>query len=70
MFTDGTLTPLSEVVGNVPAEQELESLERATMLARLPTLADAGSTAVFLASDHARAITAAAINLTSGAVAD
>ena len=41
-----------------------------TLLKRLPTLAQIANTAVFLASDHAGAITGAVVNLTCGAVVD
>ena len=40
------------------------------MLERAPTLADVGTVAAFAASDHAAAITATAINITSGAEVD
>ena len=40
------------------------------LLERAPTLADVGHVAVFAASDHAAAITATAINITSGAEVD
>jgi 3-oxoacyl-[acyl-carrier protein] reductase len=40
------------------------------MLHRLPSLAEAGDLAAFLASDHARSITATGVNITNGAVAD
>src|SRR5436190_16895487 len=40
------------------------------MLERAPTLADVGNVAAFAASDHAAAITATAINITSGAEVD
>jgi 3-oxoacyl-[acyl-carrier protein] reductase len=53
------------------AGEELpKQLEAGTMLNRLPSLAEAGDLAAFLASEHARSITAAGVNLTSGAVAD
>ncbi len=39
-----------------------------TMLGRAATLADVGNAAVFAASDHARTITGAAINITCGSV--
>jgi 3-oxoacyl-[acyl-carrier protein] reductase len=48
----------------------LKQLEAGTMLGRLPSLAEAGHLAAFLASDHARSITAAAVNITSSAAAD
>ena len=37
------------------------------MLGRAATLEDVGNVAAFAASDHARAITASAINITVGA---
>ncbi|WP_345763217.1 SDR family NAD(P)-dependent oxidoreductase [Diaminobutyricibacter sp. McL0608] len=46
------------------------SIVEPTMLGRAATLEDVGDVAVFLASDKAGAITAAAINITAGAVAD
>jgi NAD(P)-dependent dehydrogenase (short-subunit alcohol dehydrogenase family) len=39
-----------------------------TMLGRAATLADVGNVAAFAASDHARAITASALNITCGTV--
>lgn len=51
-------------------QQLLKQLEAGTMLGRLPSLAEAGELAAFLASEHARSITAAGVNITSGAVAD
>jgi NAD(P)-dependent dehydrogenase (short-subunit alcohol dehydrogenase family) len=47
-----------------------ESIVEPTMLGRAATLEEVGDVAVFLASDKAGAITAAAINITAGAVAD
>jgi 3-oxoacyl-[acyl-carrier protein] reductase len=41
-----------------------------TLLKRLPTLAEVANTAVFLASDHAGAMTGAVANLTSGMSVD
>jgi 3-oxoacyl-[acyl-carrier protein] reductase len=67
---DGRLVPLSEVVDDAAAAERLAALERETMLGRLPSLVDAGAAAVFLVSDHGGAVTASAVNLTSGAVAD
>ena len=40
--------------------------EDVTLLGRLPTLAQVADAAVFLASDHAGAITGAALDLTCG----
>jgi 3-oxoacyl-[acyl-carrier protein] reductase len=45
-------------------------LEDMTLLKRLPTLAEVASTAVFLASDHAAAMTGAVANLTGGMSVD
>jgi 3-oxoacyl-[acyl-carrier protein] reductase len=45
-------------------------LEEMTLLKRLPTLAEVASTAVFLASDHAGAMTGAVANLTGGMAVD
>jgi enoyl-[acyl-carrier-protein] reductase (NADH) len=39
-----------------------------TMLRRAATLADVGNTAAFAASDHARSMTATALNITCGSV--
>ena len=41
-----------------------------TMLGRAATLADVGNVAAFAASEHARTITASAINITCGSVVD
>jgi 3-oxoacyl-[acyl-carrier protein] reductase len=47
-----------------------EAIVRKTMLGRAATLADVGNVAAFAASDHARTITAAALNITCGTVVD
>jgi len=41
-----------------------------TLTKKLPTLADVANTAVFLASDHAAAMSGAVANLTGGMSAD
>lgn len=41
-----------------------------TMLGRAATLEDVGNVAAFAASDHARTMTATALNITCGAVVD
>jgi 3-oxoacyl-[acyl-carrier protein] reductase len=46
------------------------ALEDMTLLKRLPTLAEVASTAVFLASDHAAAMTGTVANLTGGMAVD
>jgi Enoyl-(Acyl carrier protein) reductase len=45
-------------------------LEDMTLLKRLPTLAEVADTAVFVASDHAAAMTGAVANLTAGMSVD
>lgn len=66
----GEQVPLSRYAATQLREQELAELSEATMLKRLPSLAEAGEAAVFLASDAAAAMTAGAVNLTAGAVPD
>jgi 3-oxoacyl-[acyl-carrier protein] reductase len=48
----------------------VEGIEAQTLLGRAATLEDVGNTAVFAASDKARAMTAATINVSSGALID
>lgn len=48
----------------------IEATEEKTMLGRAATLDDVGNAAVFAASDHARTMTATALNITCGSVAD
>lgn len=45
-------------------------IEQATMLGRAATFEDVGRAAAFAASDHARAMTAATINVSAGALID
>jgi NAD(P)-dependent dehydrogenase (short-subunit alcohol dehydrogenase family) len=47
-----------------------DSIEGHTMLGRAATLADVGHVAAFAASDHARSMTATALNITCGSVVD
>jgi 3-oxoacyl-[acyl-carrier protein] reductase len=51
-------------------DQILDMLVSPTMLKRTATFEDVAKVAAFAASDHARTITGAAINITCGAVAD
>ena len=52
---------------DVPARQPIsEAIERSTLLGRAATLEDVGGIAAFVASDHARTITGASINISSG----
>lgn len=48
----------------------LEQAAQATLLKRLPTLDEVANAAVFLASDHASAMTGAVANLSCGALVD
>jgi NAD(P)-dependent dehydrogenase (short-subunit alcohol dehydrogenase family) len=47
-----------------------EAMRARTLLRRLPTLAQAAGTAVYLASDEAGAVTGTAANLSSGSIVD
>jgi hypothetical protein len=47
-----------------------KGIEGRTMLGRAAALADVGQVAVFAASDHARSMTATALNITCGSVVD
>jgi NAD(P)-dependent dehydrogenase (short-subunit alcohol dehydrogenase family) len=55
--------------GVTPAEFQAV-LEQATLLKRLPTLAEIADTAAFIASDGAGAMTATVVNLSAGNIAD
>jgi len=50
--------------------QIVEMIERQTLLGRAATLEDVGNAAVFAASDRARSITAAIVNVSCGALID
>jgi 3-oxoacyl-[acyl-carrier protein] reductase len=61
----------SGIVDSIPADFEgaeaiVEDITSKSMLGRGATLADVGNVAVFAASDHARTITATALNITCG----
>lgn len=47
-----------------------DSLVKMTMLGRAATLEDVGNVAAFVASDRARTMTAATVNVSAGAVID
>lgn len=51
-----------------PRQAITDAIEARTMLGRAAALADVGHVAAFAASDHARSMTATALNLTCGAV--
>lgn len=56
---------------SVPIKSEItESLTGATLLKRVATLADVGDVAAFAASDLARTLTSATVNLSCGAIVD
>ncbi len=46
------------------------SIEQETLLGRAATLADVGNVAAFVASDHARTLTATEVNISCGALVD
>jgi NAD(P)-dependent dehydrogenase (short-subunit alcohol dehydrogenase family) len=52
------------------ADAIVESIVAPTMLKRAATLDDVGRVAAFAASDHARAMTATALNISCGAIVD
>jgi 3-oxoacyl-[acyl-carrier protein] reductase len=51
-------------------EELVDSLVKATLLGRAATLEDVGSVAAFVASDRARTMTAATVNVSAGAIID
>jgi 3-oxoacyl-[acyl-carrier protein] reductase len=51
-------------------EAIIESIEQQTMLPLTATLEDVGYTAAFVASDRARTMTAATVNVSAGALVD
>jgi 3-oxoacyl-[acyl-carrier protein] reductase len=51
-------------------EQITEGIVDSTMLGRAATLEDVGNVAAFAASDHARTMTATALNISCGAIVD
>jgi 3-oxoacyl-[acyl-carrier protein] reductase len=51
-------------------DELVKSLEDATLLGRCATLEDVGRVAAFVASDHARTMTAATVNVSAGALLD
>lgn len=54
-----------------PGRNEIAAgIEQATLLKRAATLADVGNVAAFVASDLVRTMTAADVNISSGAIMD
>lgn len=68
-YTRALFEPKARAAG-LSVSQWLQGAAQATMLKRLPTLADVAETAAFLASDRAGAMTGTVANLTCGAVID
>ncbi|MEV4112906.1 SDR family oxidoreductase [Nonomuraea sp. NPDC049695] len=57
--------------GDFPGRDELEAaLREPTLLQRTATLADVGDVAAFVASDRARTMTSATVNVSCGAIVD
>ena len=59
----------------IPADMEgrepiVAEIERLTMLGRAATLEDVGNVAAFVASDRARTMTAATVNVSCGSLID
>lgn len=66
-YTGQLFAPKASAMG-LTVEQWLGGGAQTTMLGRLPTLEDVAQTAAFLASDKARSMTAAYVNLTAGMI--
>jgi NAD(P)-dependent dehydrogenase (short-subunit alcohol dehydrogenase family) len=69
-YTEDLFKPIATASGLSSSEEFVKSLAQGTMIKRLPTLSEAAETAAFLASDHARSMTATVVNLTGGATMD
>jgi 3-oxoacyl-[acyl-carrier protein] reductase len=65
--TGGVPEAMGEFEGS---EQIAEATVKLTLLGRAATLADVGEAAAFAASDRARTMTAATINVSCGALLD
>jgi NAD(P)-dependent dehydrogenase (short-subunit alcohol dehydrogenase family) len=65
-YTGEVFAPLAAASGITVAELLERWGQDGTLLGRLPTLAQVAGTAVFLASDHAAAITGTVVDLTCG----
>jgi 3-oxoacyl-[acyl-carrier protein] reductase len=61
--------PVAERAG-MTVEQMLIGAAESTLLKRLPTLAEVGDMAAFIASDRAASVTGTVINMSSGALVD
>jgi NAD(P)-dependent dehydrogenase (short-subunit alcohol dehydrogenase family) len=59
------------VPGNFAGRDDIVAgIEKAALLNRTATLADVGNLAAFVASDHARTMTSATVNISCGAIVD
>lgn len=68
-YTAELFQPKASAMG-LSVDQWLGGGAQSTFLGRLPTLEDVAETAAFLASDKARSMTAAYVNLTAGMIPD
>ena len=68
-YTAELFAPKASAMG-LSVDQWLGGGAQTTLLGRLPTLEDVAHTAAFLASDRARSMTAAYVNLTAGMIPD
>jgi NAD(P)-dependent dehydrogenase (short-subunit alcohol dehydrogenase family) len=68
-YTMELFAPKARAMG-VTVQDWLGGAAQGTMLKRLPTLSQVAETVAFLASDHAAAMTATAVNVTGGATLD
>lgn len=66
--TGGVPDTIPEVMDGGP--ELARSLNEATMTGRAATLEDVGTVAAFVASDKARTMTAATVNVSAGALID
>jgi 3-oxoacyl-[acyl-carrier protein] reductase len=68
MRTGGVPDTIPDVMDGGP--ELVKSLDEATMTGRAATLDDVGAVAAFVASDKARTMTAATVNVSAGALID
>lgn len=68
-YTGELFAPKARAMG-LTVHDWLGGAAQGTMLGRLPTLSQVAETVAFLASDHAAAMTATAVNVTGGATLD
>jgi 3-oxoacyl-[acyl-carrier protein] reductase len=68
--TGDAVADLGTGFGQGMTRADIDGMREQTMLKRLPTLAELGNAAAFLASDRASAMTATLANITCGAFLD